>query len=230
MKHLIPSALGLILFFSACTKDPADQPIPKANNNVKISNLQIGQKTRFIRFTAQPCDPITLPVYVKDTLVLEVIGIQGSEVTFREYYTPNSISLLTPPGGPDAHPYGNTDESKLFAKIENTGLNIYSVSDPGLVSRLFPRLPFQLSTTANVDTARVVKDWFIKQDGKTAGYITNYQQRSVSYPTLNVATDYDNMAVEGLGFFHLYEPNGGIIRSAFLFSSCTESGGWDFLD
>jgi hypothetical protein len=230
MKHLIAAAVAATLVLASCAKDPVDQPDnTSSNNQIKIAAPQVGQTTRFVRFKASSCLPGPI-AYVADTIELTIVSNDASGIVLRERYTPKSESIVNPSANPDGGIYSDTDEIKLLASIQNGSLTVSGPADPGPRPRIFPHFPVSFKLSANTDVQRTETEWRIDGGPTEEGYLNNHIQRNVTYPSLNVRSDLGAMAVDGPGFFHLYDPQAGFVRSAYIGGFCASGGGWDVLE
>ena len=217
--------LLLLAFAFGCDKDAI---LP--DNLVRFDQMEVGQKSRYLRFQGGSCsvNNPTLFKYLPDTLVLEVTAKDGDVYRLKEYLTPGSLSSVYPDSIGIG---GGSSEITFKLKIADGEIALFEPAQDFFAARLFINraLTFPLEDIAMPELN--ISFWYPASTPtyEPMGYVKNYEQLGVSYPRLNVVLDYGPMASDGPGAFHLYAPEHGIVRSGYRSGWCNAGWGWDLL-
>jgi len=209
--------------------DPVPCTAEKGIQPVIFNSLAVGQKSRFVFFSGDNYhDSTDLSIqYHPDTLVMEIIEIDGNGFRVKECITEGS----------QGHPDVLFPDSVLYyyIKVENGYLrprrspeNTFS----GVYSRLFitREIPLPL---ANIESQEMqLVGWKTSPANfglYREGFCENCELNGTVFPYLNFILDNTDMTFDGHGTTWVYALNAGLVR-AFYVSAWTGSGrGWDVL-
>jgi hypothetical protein len=234
---VMKNILLLILFVSAFTACRENNPEPLENdwNPIRFDNLQVGQKSRYIRLKGESRlgeAPYNF-VYLKDTLVLEALATAdfGEGITLTEYLTPGSEVFSKPEAERNIN--GGTGVYTFKVQVKNGALILLKQAPGTPLPRLFmsgiEKLP--LAPIQQPDIAFTGWQPDIEQLADlNSGRVKNHKQLGVVYPALNLVRDYRPMTYDGPGHFQLYSAENGIVRAGWINPWQAFAGqAWDLL-
>jgi len=122
MKKIILGGLSLLLMLTACKKDSNHPGTPVVNNNLNLSNLKVGQQSRYINYRTTCENFDTDFQFPGDTLLLEVVEINGA-LHLQEDITSNSpLRLNQQFAAPQTYPVIKTEHYILLKERSNSML------------------------------------------------------------------------------------------------------------
>lgn len=208
----------------------ADQPI---DGDVELRDLRVGQGQRYVGFSTSGFPTHTNPniSHTTDTLIQKVVKEDDNGFLIAEYLTDNSISRTTF-NGPTSDP---DSVFRYYLRVENDTVQVLPKEGEGQVRSHF----FGFSINGNHPilalnapaTPDVTESWdgeFCGACEKTA-FIGEWEVFGAEYTNLRAHLDNRDVQVDGLGLFHIYRPEGGLLRGAFNNPFLNEGRGWDRL-
>jgi hypothetical protein len=223
MRNLLTSIILLSLCFSACQKEKnlAELPpkIAACNNCINFQSLEVGQQSRYLAFEGEkPWEEQPPFRYLKDTLIVQIVGKTGELFQVEEYRTSAPSDLLyyafrieNDTLQVDLTPRNNYTESWLFSSIWDT-----------------IKLPLQQVNSPIIQ----LKGWNIpvfSESSPAMGLLERHEQLGNIYNTLNVYFDYGPIAYDGTGYYFMYNQEFGIVRNVSLNPWQAKSLGWDLI-
>lgn len=231
MKNVSFILLSIILLLSACSKpEPHTQNITTNPpvNMLGLDELEIGDEFYYQLFILEDYWDETNSnfEYTKDTLVLEVCGINDGKFVISERLTANSAIF----NDPDNIYYWNADT--IFTNywiLQNDSLLFEQKGNNTFFSHLFLNQPRPLSLSEFSTNETEIVGWRIIETGNwdQEYFVLNGEIGGFTYPFMNVFVDNYGTALDGPGFMYFYNRPEGILRTA-TYSSWTGTGfGWE---
>lgn len=222
---------GLVLLaISSCYKGSEENPtvISSFFNPIRPGAMQVGQKSRYVLlkgenyYDASAYDQFQ---YLPDTLIVEITAQDGSDFTFKEYFTNGSL----PTGYPGYIMY-DSNAVTYTARVENDTFKAKLNSTQ--YSRFFHFGNVSLPLAHISSNPTTIKGWKTTlpySESYIAAHTTNYVLFGENWPFLNIIVNNTSMAYDGPGVTFVYEANAGIARTT-SYSWWTQSGyGFDYL-
>ena len=202
----------MVLFavlFGSCEKDEitlGPQSLP--TGRIKLSDLQFGQRSyyRVAEINTRASHQIT---YTGDTLVVEIIGREGSTFLVEERFTE---------GSPNSDDHLYCDAIKYGLRSEGGVLNAVATTDCPF-SYLFSSFPQSLPLLPGTDARTGLEGWEVipfddgNDDLILNGYVEDVTIAGVLYPHLLVQVDPTLEPLDGNRLSWLYRNEPGIVRA-----------------
>jgi|GEM_PF-4053001 len=202
----------MVLFavlFGSCEKDEitlGPQSLP--TGRIKLSDLQFGQRSyyRVAEINTRASHQIT---YTGDTLVVEIIGREGSTFLVEERFTE---------GSPNSDDHLYCDAIKYGLRSEGGVLNAVATTDCPF-SYLFSSFPQSLPLLPGTDARTGLEGWEVipfddgNDDLILNGYVEDVTIAGVLYPHLLVQVDPTLEPLDGNRLSWLYRDEPGIVRA-----------------
>jgi hypothetical protein len=228
MKKILHVLLGFCLFITIACEKPLDEPQisdgyrPVVNNLIQLDNLQVGQKSTYIR--AASCQHFivsdTTFKILKDTLMLEIISSNADGFLVKE--TVNQISPICGSGIVGF-------STPFFFTLKKAGDSLIARTQFGSDSRLsqiysnrtIPLLP----TTTNPKT---VNKWLLPDlsSDTYSGYIESVTRENVNLGKANIWWDGSTTILDGPYRGLIYNNRAGIIAVIGLGSQLPRGTIW----
>ena len=230
MKTLYALAFA-VLVLGACKNDDEAIPTIPLPEDFRLADLQVGQQNRYVLLKGEnylDTENATFS-YLNDTLVLEVISEDQTGFLVSERLTEGSASLN---GEFNVAFAESTFFFYLITDEENNKVRIQSTNERNR-SRLFftpdgDGLPLTQFEEPVVEIASWKTD-LPNVQSMIEARVNDLRINERSYPTANVLLDNRDMRVSGVGHTHIYDINGGLIRSSRYNAQTGEGFGWDIL-
>ena len=222
MKYFI-LLLSCVFIFS-CNEDPCCvEPI---YTNEGITSLAIGDQIRYQRFLGEKYfdnDNFDFE-YTNDTVILEVVNMDGRSIMFKEYLTEGS-SITT-----EDYYYADSVFYNTWTwSIDSLIITPTNIDQPYNLSHIATdhRMPY-----ARFDQEIDIKGWKTNisyHESYREGHDPIHTIKGKTFENLNVIIDNTPMQVDGPGSTIIYNSKYGVIRSV-SYSWWTQSGqGFDLL-
>lgn len=230
MKTLCALALAVLLL-GACKGDDEAMPTIPLPKDMRLADLQVGQQNRYVLLKGENYFDAAQATftYLDDTLVLEVISEDETGFLVSERLTEGSASLN---GAFNVAFAESTFFFYLILDEENNKIRIQSTNERNR-SRLFftpdgdglPLFQFEEPVVEIVGWRTDLPN----AQSMIEARVNDYRINERSYPVANVLYDNRDMRVAGVGHTHVYDVNGGLIRSSRYSAQTGEGFGWDIL-
>lgn len=230
MKALYALAFAALVL-GGCKGDDEAVPTDPIPDDIRLSDLEVGQQNRYVLLTGENYLDAENPnfAYLADTLVLEVISEDEVGFLVSERLTDGSASLN---GAFNVAFAESTFFFYLIMDEADNKVRIQSTNERNR-SRLFftpdgDGLPMSQFEEPVVEINGWKTDLPYVQSMVMAR-LNDYRFNTRSYAVANVLLDNRDMRVSGVGHTHIYDVNGGLIRSSRYSAQTGEGFGWDIL-
>lgn len=222
MRSLVILSILTSLFFSACQKEENVAELPTkiavCSNCINFQSPQVGQESRYLAFEGEkPWEEQPVLRYLKDTLIVKIIGQTNGVFQVEEYRTSAPGDLLY-------HTF-RLENDTLFVKT--TPRNDYPESWLFIITSAI-KLPLQQVSSPSIQP----KGWNIlvfSESSPATGFLPDYEQLGSIYNNLNVYHDYGPMTYDGTGYYFIYNQKNGMVRSVSLNPWQAKGLGWDLI-
>lgn len=214
MRILIIVLIGLSLF--SCGSEMEDTRVVE---NINLFQPKPGQLNKYVHyFTDDGSDPTTIQ-YVADTMLVEIISVNGNKITISEKLTPNSIE------------YEFYEERITTLTLEEDQLVQDSCSshESSYLMAYFKFLPFE-----GQDTLVTTYENYLP-DSRKADHVTNIEINTSNYDYLLMKYENRQICDDGLVFDFptrtvLYSKEHFIVRRFIVSKAWSDIvSGWDLL-
>ncbi len=216
----------LMVLFERCEKtEEIYIENPRFSNIIQFDNLQVGQKSYYELLTIENFWENENFEYIQDTLIVEVVAKQTSNVfEIKEYF-------LNPSERLEEVFWNNYEDVTNIWTLKNDSIFITN-SDSKYISTLltFSRGPIPIHNISQQKAQ--IKGWKIDvpyQGSYHEYYIEDYVLKGFEYEHLNAIVDNMGMQVDGPGYTFVYNNQSGFVKTA-IYSPWTGTGnGFDLI-
>jgi hypothetical protein len=229
MKNLLLLFIVIMLVSSCNKSNPVNNQ--QVKQKISFSNLQVGQESRYIYLIATNyINPDSLNFqYLKDSLIVQVIGKNDSGYIIKEFISSNSEVFTGGKG-----PYYYDSVYTYLIQINADSIYFLPINNKFRSHLIGPcnGKNFTLSKMNFTDQYINILGWKTDlpyQESYRQGYTQNYELFGDKYDRLNIIVDNTQMIRDADGKTYVYSLKYGIVKTS-EYNLWSDIGfGWDLL-